>query len=98
MIPMGTTLTPNAQLLIWGSVIILLATAGCFLAMVLRRSMTTPSQQISSPPGFTLSDLQRMHDEGKISDEEFNRAKAKMIATVRSTLVTPPSRPDQSKV
>ena len=35
--------------------------------------------------GFTLGDLRRLHKEGKLSDDEFERAKAGMIAATHAT-------------
>lgn len=40
--------------------------------------------------GFTLADLRRLHREGQLSDEEFERAQAQIISAVR----TKPSRKD----
>lgn len=41
--------------------------------------------------GFTLSDLRRLHREGALSDEEFERAQAQIIDAVRRK----PSKKDQ---
>ena len=35
---------------------------------------------------FSLGDLRTLHREGKLSDEEFERAKAKLVSGVQSTL------------
>jgi hypothetical protein len=42
------------------------------------RADTTPSG-----PGFTLSDLRKLHKEGKMTDEEFEKAKLVLIGTAK---------------
>jgi hypothetical protein len=48
--------------------------------------------------GFTLSDLRRLHKEGKMTDGEFESAKAILIgslkaASTKSAAATPPAGP-----
>ena len=38
------------------------------------------------PRDFTLSDLRALHREGKISNDEFERAKARMVSGIHATL------------
>jgi hypothetical protein len=46
--------------------------------------------EISPPAGFTLSDLRQLMKEGKITPEEFERAKNKVLdATKRATAIKP---------
>lgn len=40
----------------------------------------------AAPIGFTLGDLRQLHREGKMSDDEFERAKAQMIASARRAI------------
>ncbi len=50
-----------------------------FVVMVwIRRSIHDESS--SSAPGFTLQDLRDMRASGELSDEEFERARARMLA------------------
>ena len=37
----------------------------------------------AGPVGFTLSDLREMHRQGKISNEEFEQTKAKMLGAAK---------------
>jgi hypothetical protein len=46
-----------------------------------RRRLTQPDE--SSGTGFTLSDLRRLHKSGQMTDEEFERAKAKVVEAAR---------------
>lgn len=50
----------------------------------LRRWYRTDESPVAG--GFTLGDLRRLHREGQMSDEEFERAKAQIIAGARRAL------------
>jgi hypothetical protein len=50
-------------------------------------------QPDDSDEGFTLADLRRLHREGQLSDEEFERAQEQIIAVARSK----PSKKDAPK-
>ena len=41
------------------------------------------SAPTSSSPGFTLSDLRQMHREGKMTDEEYQQARDKMVSSAK---------------
>jgi len=66
---------------IWPTLLVLLviAIAGGLFAMWLRRRIGAKDE--TGLAGFTLEDLRRMHREGEMSDEEFDRAKAAMLAS-----------------
>jgi hypothetical protein len=66
---------------IWPTLLVLLliAIVGGLFAMWLRRRLGAKEE--SSPAGFSLEDLRRMHREGEMSDEEFERAKTAMLAS-----------------
>ena len=46
-----------------------------------RRRLTKPDE--TSGAGFTLSDLRQLHKSGQMSDEEFERAKARVVDAAR---------------
>ena len=46
-----------------------------------RKRLKEPEQPVSA--GFTLSDLRQLHKSGQMSDEEFERAKAKVVEAAR---------------
>jgi hypothetical protein len=63
----------------WSLVLLALVVAGFYAVVYLRRWLKeddVPSGGI----GFTLSDLRQLHREGKMTDEEFERARAKFVA------------------
>jgi hypothetical protein len=63
-----------------------LALIGLILALFaaityLKRRWTVPEEPTGS--GFTLADLRQLRREGKMTDEEFERAKALILATYK---------------
>jgi hypothetical protein len=42
------------------------------------------ADDIPTGPGFTLGDLRRLHKEGKMTTEEFEKAKAALIGTTKA--------------
>jgi uncharacterized membrane protein len=67
----------------WSLVLICLLVGGFFAISKLRqwlREDDTPAPSI----GFTLSDLRQLHKQGQMTDEEFERAKAKIVGSAKS--------------
>ena len=64
-------------LLLLGAVIV----GGIFIYIA--RRMTQGGEDASNV-GFTLHDLRELHARGELTDEEFERARAQMIAKVKS--------------
>src|SRR5688572_769627 len=64
----------------WSLVLIILLVGGFYAISKLRQWLkddAAPGPAI----GFTLSDLRQLHRQGQMTDEEFERAKAKMVAS-----------------
>ena len=73
---------PN--ILIALALLVVLSVAVIILGVVIFR---TARKRIEDPGGeesFTLSDLRRLHNQGQLTDAEFERAKAAMIARQRA--------------
>ena len=67
----------------WSLVLICLLVVGFFAISKLRqwlREDDTPAPGI----GFTLSDLRQLHKQGQMTDEEFERAKAKIVGGAKA--------------
>ena len=67
----------------WSLVLIVLIIAGAAGVLMLRRWLKeddTPAGGVGEGVGFSLSDLRQLHREGKITDEELERARSKMVA------------------
>ena len=63
----------------WSLLLIVLVVAAFFAVVRLRQWLKEDQAVGEKPIGFTLSDLRRLHRDGKISDAEFERARSKMV-------------------
>ena len=80
---MGASTNPFSLLQSIGGallVLVVVVVVGWFAIVRLRNWMRSGAE--SSEP-FTLEDLRKLHREGQLSDEEFERAKTMMIGSVR---------------
>ena len=75
--------TPVSGVLVWA--LILIVAVGVLIALIawLRRRLVGDAP--ADNPPFTLHDLRTLHAQGRLSDEEFQRAKASMLASVSGT-------------
>ena len=85
-----TDVTPLAQsadpgpILFWSLVLILLLVGAFMGVMYLRKWVRDDSGDSESEKlGFTLGDLRRLRDGGRLSDEEYEKARTQMIAATR---------------
>ena len=67
------------------SLILIVTIIIAFFAVVRLRKWLTDDDDAGGPAraGFSLSDLKQLHREGKISTEEFERARAKMVGAAK---------------
>jgi hypothetical protein len=68
--------------LIW-TLVLIVALLLMFGAVAAFRKWMRTDDVPTSGPGFTLSDLRRLHKEGKMTDEEFDKAKSVLIGTAK---------------
>lgn len=75
----------SKEVLFWLGAIVVAAVVLGFIALWLRKALT---REVEPGPslGFTLADLREMHEQGELSDEEFEAAKGKMLAKSRADL------------
>src|SRR5450432_3860233 len=74
--------TETSSLFVW--IVVLLAIVGLLLGAVYwARKRLSPNEEFRGE-GFTLSDLRQMHETGQLTDEEFERAKAKMVEALHA--------------
>ena len=79
--------------IIFPTLIVLIVGIGLFmLATFLFRKKVKEPDEIP-PAGFTLSDLRQLHKSGQMSDEEFERARAKLLAVTKHAAAQPPAAP-----
>jgi hypothetical protein len=71
--------TDDYRSILWWAVgIILLMIVIAAPVVFWLRKRLSPGEE-SRGPGFTLADLREMHKKGQMSDEEFERAKSKLL-------------------
>ena len=83
-----TLASGETSILIWSLVLMGLVIAGFVLVSWVRNKLREPDDAASG--GFTLGDLRDMHRKGQLSDEEFERAKQRLIGVLRQS---PPKKP-----
>ena len=71
------------NILFWSFGIILLLVVVAAPVIWWIRKRLSPNEDFKGE-GFTLADLRRLHKSGQMTDEEFERAKAKLIGTLKS--------------
>ena len=78
-------------------VIILLGAIALWLARTyLFEWMKGSAGEQAPAQGFTLSDLRQLHKSGAMTDEEFERAKAKIVQTVQAAAAQRPVKPENT--
>jgi hypothetical protein len=85
---LGQAYAAAASILFWVAVLLAVIVALAVVALWLRRRLMV-AEESEGGIGFTLGDLRRLHREGKMSDEEFNTAKAAMLARTRAVIDAP---------
>lgn len=83
--PLRSDSPPILKMIVPLAVVIIVA--GVLLAglSIVRRKMRQDAA--ASAKDFSLGDLRTLHREGKLTDEEFERAKAKLVGNARSALI-----------
>jgi uncharacterized membrane protein len=71
------------RVIAWSLVLICLLMVGLFAISKLRQWMR--DDDMPAPGiGFTLSDLRQLHKQGQMTDEEFERAKSKIVGGAKA--------------
>lgn len=68
----------------WSLVLICLLVGGFFAISKLRQWLKDDDDVPGPTIGFTLSDLRQLHKQGKMSDEEFERAKSLIVGNAKA--------------
>ena len=77
--------TDAMPILIGGGILLVIVLIGAAAVMWTRRRMHGDDGDIADVPaaGFTLGDLKRLHESGKISSEEFEKARSSVVAATK---------------
>lgn len=74
--------------------IVVIAAIGLVVLTMVRRRFNQASSP--EPVDFSLADLRRLRDQGQISPDEFDRAKARIVSLTQQSLA--PSDPEKEKL
>jgi uncharacterized membrane protein len=81
------------KLFLWSLILVAVVVVGFIAAVWVKRRVQ--QQDTAQPIGFSLADLRELHRTGKISDEEFERARGKMAASLKKDAIAPkPKKPE----
>jgi hypothetical protein len=72
----------TSDVILWSLLLIGLIVAGWLTVWQVKRRMQGTDEVLGNA-GFTLSDLRRLHKSGQMSDEEFEKAKARVVDAAR---------------
>jgi hypothetical protein len=81
--------TSSGSIVVWALVLVALLVVGWIVVAYVRKWMLAPDETGGS--GFTLSDLRRMHKGGRMTDEEFEKAKALIVGAAKAQGAKPPA-------
>jgi hypothetical protein len=79
------SLKSTTTIIIW-SLVLIAVIVGAFVAvMLVKKWVNQPVESgLGAQAGFTLSDLRRLHKSGEISNEEFEKARARILVAAGS--------------
>jgi hypothetical protein len=72
----------SSDIILWSLLLIGLIVAGWLTVWQVKRRLQKTDDLLGNA-GFTLSDLRRLHKSGQMSDEEFEKAKARVVEAAR---------------
>jgi hypothetical protein len=78
---MDLTASDYRSIILWSLLLIGLIVVGWVTVLQVKRRLQRPD--VTAGAGFTLSDLRQLHKSGQMSDEEFERAKDKVVDAAR---------------
>lgn len=78
-----TTNPPWEDILLWSGILLGAVLIGVIVVAIMRRTLTSGESK-SAEAGFTLHELRDLHKQGRITDAEYERAKAAIIAHARA--------------
>jgi len=88
---------PTYAIIVTGLIVLGMAMVGRVVIMMAKRKLQGPDN--SNPVAFSLDDLQRLHDAGQLTDEEFAKAKQSILAATQAHLLrNTPGGPSQTEL
>ena len=71
-----------SSIFVWSVLLILLLVGGLVVALQVKKRLTQEDEG-SLGAGFTLADLRQLHRDGRMTAEEFEKAKAKIVEAAK---------------
>ena len=78
------TLDKTQSIIVWSLVLICIIIAGMAVALQVKKKVTESGPANPAGGGFTLSDLREMVRQGTLTPEEFEKAKARIVAAAKA--------------
>src|SRR6478735_8550552 len=75
--------------ILWSAIIIGLCLAMFFVLSAVRKKLRDDADASGPSTGFTLADLRELHRNGKMTDEEFEKAKATLVDAIKKAASKP---------
>ena len=82
-------LAQTVSILGW-SLVVILFVVGAFMVVIWLRRWIKEDDVPTARIGFSLTDLREMHRRGEMSDEEFERARARMTSAAKAATAAMP--------
>jgi hypothetical protein len=81
----------STSAIIWLIALLAVLIVGLMAVLQIKKWLVTPD--LPERAGFSLSDLRRMHKEGRMTDEEFEKAKVVIIGAAKTPAPKPADPP-----
>lgn len=75
----------TASILVLSGLILVLCVVGFVLIAWARKRLKSDDSGLG-PTGFTLADLRRLHKQGQITDQEYERARAQLVSAAQRSI------------
>jgi uncharacterized membrane protein len=72
--------SPVGPILVWSLVLFVTVIVGFVLVSWAKRRLTASEE---SPSGFSLAELRELHRSGRLSDQEYARARERLLASMQ---------------
>jgi hypothetical protein len=76
--------TSSSSIIFWSIMLLVALLLGLVAALRVKRRLTALDVDEPARGGFTLSDLRQLHKSGKMTDEQFEKAKQRIIGTAKT--------------
>src|SRR5436305_14172776 len=88
---MAQTEQSTGRVMIWAIVLVMALMLLSGVVVIYRKWMN--ADDTTSGPGFTLSDLRKLHKDGKMTTEEYEKAKIILIGSIKAAADKPANAP-----